>query len=355
MLLRAAHLTGYIFNGEIMMISIIVPIYKVEKFINQCVDSILGQSYKDIEIILVDDGSPDNCPHICDKYAEEDSRIKVVHKKNGGLMSARQAGLRVASGEYVGFVDGDDWIESDMYESFADVIEKYHPDIVLCEFFYSFADKETPSEQKLKREFFTKQEIEQDIFPTMLFKTPYYRFGINPCCWSKVFKKELLESKLFHVTPKIKIGEDAAFTYPCILSAGSLAYIDKSLYHYRSNPDSMTNVYDESLENTIMLPYEILKAQFSASEYDFSKQLSYYLLYMINLVVRNEANPSCKKRTADKIKTLKAFTNNSDVVAAGKGVDSSLLPVHTKLVAKFLAWKNPYLLYLYSLLLRRFL
>ena len=96
------------------MISIIVPIYKVEKYIRQCVDSIINQTYEDIEIILVDDGSPDNCPQICDDYAKTDSRVKVIHKENGGIMSARKAGLKVATGEYIGFVDGDDWIEADM-------------------------------------------------------------------------------------------------------------------------------------------------------------------------------------------------------------------------------------------------
>ena len=98
-----------------MTISVIVPIYKVEAYLRQCVDSILAQTYTDLDIVLVDDGSTDNCPAICDAYARKDARVQVVHKPNGGLMSARQAGLRVAKGDYVGFVDGDDWIESDMY------------------------------------------------------------------------------------------------------------------------------------------------------------------------------------------------------------------------------------------------
>lgn len=124
------------------MISIIVPVYKIENYIRQCVDSILAQSYENIEVILVDDGSPDGCPKICDEYAAKDGRVKVVHKNNGGLMSARQAGLRAATGDYVGFVDGDDWIDADMYLTFADYIEKYHPDMLFCEFLYSYEDRE---------------------------------------------------------------------------------------------------------------------------------------------------------------------------------------------------------------------
>lgn len=101
------------------MISIIVPVYNVEKYLERCIESIVNQTYKDIEIILVDDGSPDNCSVICDRYAEKDNRIKVIHKQNGGLINARKSGLEIAQGDYIGFVDSDDWIEPEMYEYFA--------------------------------------------------------------------------------------------------------------------------------------------------------------------------------------------------------------------------------------------
>ena len=227
-----------------MTISVIVPIYKVEAYLRQCVDSILAQTYTDLDIVLVDDGSTDNCPAICDAYARKDARVQVVHKPNGGLMSARQAGLRVAKGDYVGFVDGDDWIESDMYARFASAIDRYTPDMALCEFYYAFADHNEPSTQHLQRAYYTKAQLAQEIYPTMLYHAPYYSFGINPCCWSKVFKKELLEQCLYPVTPKVKIGEDAAFTYPCLLAAESLAYVDGCLYHYRNNAQSMTAAFN---------------------------------------------------------------------------------------------------------------
>ncbi|MCM1286175.1 MAG: glycosyltransferase [Acetobacter sp.] len=337
------------------LISIIVPIYNVEKYINKCVDSILSQTYKNIELILVDDGSPDNCPQICDRYAELDKRVKVVHKENGGLMSARQAGLKKANGDYIGFVDGDDWIEPDMYECFHNVIEKYNPDMALCEFIYAYPDKDIFSDQKLSAEYFTKDKMIKEIYPTMLFKAPYYHFGINPCCWSKVYKKELLENCLYKVTPKIKIGEDAAFTYPCLIDAESLAYVDKALYHYRNNPDSMTNSYDVNLENTILIPIEILNDAFNKSGYNFSKSLSYYLLYMINLVVRNEANPDNKKSAKEKKLTLKKFVLNNNVKCAVENINYSILPVHTRVFAKFLSAGSVTLVYLYSVLLKYFL
>ena len=113
-------------------ISIIVPVYKVEKYLNECIESIINQTYKNLEIILVDDGSPDNCPMICDKYALDDLRIKVIHKKNAGLMAAWISGLELATGEYIGFVDSDDFIELDMYEVMIKSLVENDADLIQC-------------------------------------------------------------------------------------------------------------------------------------------------------------------------------------------------------------------------------
>lgn len=336
------------------MISIIVPIYKIEKYINECIESILSQTYKDIEVILVDDGSPDNCPSICDEYANKDSRVKVIHKKNGGLMSARQAGLRAATGEYVTFVDGDDWIEPDMYEKFAEKIEKYHPDMLLCEFIFAYSDRDEKSSQNLSKDYFTKPEMETEIFPYMLFKDRFYNFGINPCCWSKVFKKELLEKNLYTVTPKIRIGEDAAFTYPCLLDANDVAYISDYLYHYRINEQSMTKSYDNNMEDSILIPYRILKDKFSDYDYGLKEQLNYYLLYLVNFAFRNEANPENIKTRSEIKNTLRRFILNNDIINACKYIDKSILPRHTKLLVIAITKKNLWLMYKYITILKLF-
>lgn len=110
-------------------ISVIVPVYKVENFLDRCVESIVGQTYENLEIILVDDGSPDNCPSMCDKWAEKDRRIKVIHKENGGVSSARNAALDIVSGDYIGFVDSDDWIDPGMYEFLYENSQKYDADL----------------------------------------------------------------------------------------------------------------------------------------------------------------------------------------------------------------------------------
>lgn len=338
------------------MISIIVPIYNVEKYINRCVDSIINQTYKNLEIILVDDGSPDNCPKICDDYENKDSRVSVIHKSNGGLMSARQAGLRAANGDYVGFVDGDDWIEPDMYEKLALSAEKYHSDLVFCEFLYAFPDKDVKSGQNPPKEYFTKQDLEKEIYPTMLFREPYYSFGVNPCCWSKLFKKELLESVLYNVTPKVKIGEDAAFTYPALLNAKSVSYVGEYLYHYRNNPEAMTKKYDSRMENYIFIPYDILNEAFGKTKYAYlNNQLNFFLLFLVNGLLRNEASPDCNKSLKEKRQLLKRLVNNDALQTAIREMDCSVLPFHTRLIVKFLSMSNVTLLYLYTLILRIFL
>ena len=125
------------------MLTIVVPVYNVQKYIYKCEDSILSQTYKNIEVILVDDSSPDECGTICDKYAEKDKRVRVIHKKNGGLSSARNSALDIANGDYVGFVDSDDWIEPTMYEEMVQFLEDENCDMVECAINNVIDDKKT--------------------------------------------------------------------------------------------------------------------------------------------------------------------------------------------------------------------
>jgi glycosyltransferase involved in cell wall biosynthesis len=337
------------------MISIIVPIYKVEKFIKQCVDSIIKQTYKDIEIILVDDGSPDGCSAICDEYAMIDSRIKVVHKQNGGLISARKAGLKASTGQYVCFVDGDDWIEPDMYENIASAINSTGADCVITQFYYSYPTKEEKSEYKLNKPLYKRDEIENSIFPTMLFDNQYYKFGIYPCCWTKVFKREFLERNLIGADDRIRMGEDISFTYPCLMECQTIAFVDKPLYHYRSNPESMTNAYDPILQNIIYLPYKALVQKSNDLGVDLSNQLPYYLLYLVNFVIRNEANKNNPKSKKQKDAVISEIINNQDVLNAMKNVNPAYLPKHTKLLRISILKQSKIMIKGYINLLRNFL
>lgn len=339
------------------MISVIVPIYKVEQYLVQCLDSLVGQTCSDLEIILVDDGSPDNCPAICDEYAKKDSRIKVIHKQNGGLISARQAGLKVAGGDYIGFVDGDDWVEPHMFEKFSSAINKHQPDIAVCQFFYNYDNRVETSAYSFSRDYYTKEQIEKEIIPTMLFNGTYYHFGVYPNCWSKVFKKDLLWQNLMPVDKRTTIGEDTSFTYPCLIDANSICFVDEALYHYRINQQSMTKKYDQKLKDVILLPYNVLmkKTAHLDAGIDITNQLDYYLLYLINFVVRNEANSNNPNSAKEKKAVLSLFAKNNDIKSAIKRTKTSVLPVQTKVIRFCLVNGLTSLLYLYTKVLNKFM
>ncbi len=335
------------------MISIIVPIYKVEKFINKCVDSIIAQTFKEIEIILVDDGSPDNCPQIVEEYAGKYENVKAIHKENGGLIAARKSGVEIATGEYVCFVDGDDWLEPDMYANIADAIEKHNPDCVITQFYYSYEERDEVSEYKLSQELYTREDLEKEVFPTMLFNGTFYSFGIYPCCWTKVFKKEILEKHIYDVDDRIRMGEDIAFTYPCLIDCQSVAFIDKPLYHYRINPESMTKAYDDKLPDIYTIPYNALVNKSRELNVDLSAQLPYYLLYLANFVVRNEASKANPKTKKESNAVIKALLENNDLQSELKRIDMAKLPTHTKLLVSALKSKSVKAVNAYMAILRR--
>lgn len=337
------------------MISVIVPIYKVEQYLRQCLDSLQAQTAKDIEFVLVDDGSPDGCPALCDEYAGRDSRFKVVHKANGGLLSARKAGVQASVGDYIGFVDGDDWVESDTFLNMQKKVDEYSPDMVISDFLCDFGDRVEPSEQAFEEGIYDRTRLEKELFPSMLFNGRFYRFGVNPNCWSKLVKRELMEKNLYPVDERIRMGEDAAFIYPCLLDAQSVACIKTPTYHYRITGQSMSTAYDERLKDIILLPYEQLKSKNLTSKFDISSQLDYYLIYMTNFLVRNEAKKANSHTKKERKETLRTLVSNEDIIKAATAIEMSRLPLHTKLLTHSLRHRSAFLLARYVDLLAVYL
>lgn len=213
--------------------SVIIPVYNIEKYLRNCLDSVVSQTFEDLEIILVDDGSTDSCPYICDTYAASDSRISVIHKSNGGLISARKAGARVATADYIACVDGDDWIELNYFEKFAEVIKKNASDIVCCGTIVQLNKGDT-RQQKIKEKYgdYTKEDIIQYIYPHLI--------SFSGSIWGKVFKRSIYMDIQFNLDERIKIGEDACVVLPCVYKAKSMFILEECLYNYRYNPSSMT-------------------------------------------------------------------------------------------------------------------
>ncbi|HJA32853.1 MAG TPA: glycosyltransferase [Candidatus Mediterraneibacter merdigallinarum] len=209
------------------LISVIVPIYNVEQYLNQCLQSICSQSYKNLEIILVDDGSSDRCPELCDVWAEKDSRIRVIHKQNGGLSDARNAGMVCAKGEYIAFVDSDDWIEKDLYQKLWSELHQNNAQIAACGIVKVF--ETTSEEQKIysKQKIFTNEEALQTLLK-----------GQDFCAvaWNKLYKRDVIEDIRF---PVGRLHEDEFFTYRVIANASKLVLVPEAKYYYRQRAGSI--------------------------------------------------------------------------------------------------------------------
>ena len=208
------------------LISIIVPVYNVEQYLDRCIESIINQTYTNLEIILVDDGSPDNCPDMCDKWAEKDNRIKVIHQANMGAGAARNAGLDNANGKYIGFIDSDDYISKEMYEHLYSLMTP-DIDIVECEYALVYNDYELIYEKNFSSSIYSvKDAFEEHI------KEHYFKQLI----WNKLYKKHILNNVRFPTNSKI---DDEFFTYKVIGNANYLLHSDKICYAYRQNNNSI--------------------------------------------------------------------------------------------------------------------
>lgn len=217
-----------------MKFSVILPVYKVEKYLRECVDSILSQSYTDFEVILVDDGSPDSCPQICDEYAQNDARVKVVHKKNGGQASARNAGLEVAQGDYICYIDSDDYlIDNKVLERLADKTVS-NPDIVHYKFVEWFESDGHIAPCRFDYNVPTEGRSLAEVYCDLVDKDAYYNSA-----WSKIIKRSLLMDNNIRFEEGI-VGEDNEWYYHVVMVAKELLLLDESLYVYRRRSGSTT-------------------------------------------------------------------------------------------------------------------
>lgn len=208
-------------------ISVIVPVYKVEPYIHKCVDSILAQTFTDYELILVDDGSPDTCGNICDEYAQKDARIHVIHKENGGLSDARNAGVKIACGEYVIFIDSDDYIDADMLSYLYENLKKADADMATCGIYEVYADR------------IEKQEEEPDFVCSgeEAFRCILRGHTIRGEIWNKLIKRSCISDLEF---PKGKLYEDIFYTVDMMQRIKKVAVGTKPKYYYLHRSDSIT-------------------------------------------------------------------------------------------------------------------
>lgn len=267
------------------MISVIVPIYNVKKYLKQCIESICSQTYRDLEIILVDDGSCDGSSEVCDSYQSTDDRIVVKHKENEGLVNARKLGLQLSQGRYIAYVDGDDWIEPDMLEKLYDKMTESDADIVMCGHFNDTGSISNEAYHDMPEGYYGKKQLVEDVYPEMIVGSAFFDWKVYPSLWGKLFKKECIMDYQIAVDARLKMGEDAACTYPALLNADSIYILHKCLYHYRQTTTSMVkDVQDyEKEREQFQILYSSVDKSFEqyAYIYDLREQWLKYVLFLM--------------------------------------------------------------------------
>lgn len=309
------------------LISVIVPVYQVRDYLCQCLDSILAQTYNNLEIILVDDGSTDGSEEICDMYENKDSRIRVIHKKNGGLVSARKAGIKEAKGDYIGYVDSDDYIEDTMYEKLHQVMRDNDADIVVCN---HLEIKGNCSEIKQIRNYipsgvYRGNSIVDVVYKDMLYAEEIGFWGLSPACWEKLYKKDLIYNLQMSVDDRIWDGEDHAFVYPAILDSNCVVLIEDDLYVHRIREDSVATGYDERAFERFSYLFNGLKKKLRKSKYwdEIKTQFSHEMRWFLYKHIYTELGIPCVDDSLYTRAYLFPFSEiekNSNIIIYGGGM-----------------------------------
>lgn len=324
-------------------VSVIVPIYNVEKFLPRSVDAIRNQTLKDIEIILVDDESPDNCPQMCDEYKKNDNRIKVIHKKNGGLGYARNSGLDVATGEYVLFVDSDDYIDYDMLEIMYSTAKSHNVDFVRVDNYKETMDGKILNSNyvpPLREGLYNQQELRNDLL--------YPQFGMGPndngnkyvscSVWRNLYKKDIIDTnKIRFVSERELISEDIPFNLEFMMNCKSAFVINRKFYHYIVNDTSLTQTYKaDRFEKELILYKELCKRLKKYNIYDKCEvRIKRHLLTRARKSIRREliGNPDSKLAK----KNVKKILETNELRKVMDSYNYKGLPVKYRMV--FLAMK----------------
>lgn len=332
------------------LISIIVPVYNVEKYIDRCMTTLLGQTYKNIEVILVDDGSPDGCPKLCDEYAKKDSRVKVVHKENGGLGYARNSGLDIATGEYIAFVDSDDYVTEDMCEKLMSAAMKYNADIVYGGIFYdeNGVIKRRPGVQQPV--VWKGDEVKEFLLDLIAMKPEEKQDTIiEVSVWKAIFRKKIFDDyNIRFVSEREFISEDIIFNIDYISKACSVVLIPKPVYYYCTNPNSLSKSFRvDRFERTKIMYFEIKRKLEVLYEHETVRERSdRYLIANarsnMKTIVRHK--PVIGKQVM--YEAMASIYNDKTFVEALSRYPIQRLPNKYALIALLMKSKCRYLLYI---------
>lgn len=269
------------------MISIIVPVYNAEKYIRSCIESILAQTFTDFELILVDDGSPDNCPAICDEYAEKDSRIKVIHQENGGVSSARNVGLNTATGQYIMFCDSDDYVFGDWVADMYFGISRYPEALLVANVEYGVDRNVCAADAPIA----VDVEFKQCSYYTL------YKTGLSAYVVNKIFKRDIIMNNNIRFDESVGFSEDVQFTCEYLRHCKEIRLLDKKLYYYRDNPNGAMRKIRHDLFELHLMPFRVrlpFVAECDMEDY-CDTWLFHFLQLFDNVWKPNVGIPTCRR------------------------------------------------------------
>lgn len=306
------------------LITVIVPVYNTEKYLSKCVDSIINQTYTKLEIILVDDGSTDSSPQICDRYEVQDQRVKVIHKKNGGQATARNAALSIAKGEFIGFVDSDDYVDSSMYQTLIDAIDRHHADIAVCGRYN--VNLVTGS---LYMQFDFEQEVTWNSKSALKKLLIWDGIDSSPC--DKVFSKELFVGARF---PSGYICEDVALVYKLIDKASKIVHTGKSLYYYLQRQGSTSRsafsektmglvTYHKQVSEDVKVKYPDLVDE---ADYFYLSRLIY--VTMLCMETKSQLSSVYKNELLDRLKGNYSEIRKNKYITKRDKIKAMLIKLH---------------------------
>ena len=307
-------------------LSVIIPIYNSQSTIRKCIDSVRHQTFSDIEIILVDDGSKDESLSICCEYEKEDTRIVVCHKENAGLVAARKTGLSLASGEYIGFVDSDDFIDSNMYFDLMAEAERNGADVIASNLILDYPKYSKECRSLLPLGYYVQKELEEIVIPKMVVYSGFVNYGLIPGVVVKIFKKEILEKALSNVPDVIKMGEDLAITSFSIMEAQSLSIISSAAYHYVQWENSMIRTFSKDRFIDICNLYKCIS---KIERPSYQKQVSLYMCWLLFFMLSELVRSSYSRK--EKLKTAKLFLRHETMRKVLKNANTSGLGLKDKL------------------------
>ena len=323
-------------------VSIIVPVYNAEKYLCECVDSILRQTLNDIELIIVDDGSADASPMLCDRYAAQDDRVKVVHQANSGAAAARNCGLSIAHGEYIDFADSDDWIDADMYERMLDTAEENNCDLVICDCLKECGNSSQLYTHDLPGGFYDRARMHSVYFPQLLMPDNM-EYPVTISNWLLLIRRDVIDENKLSFPEGMRFSEDLQFGSEVGYFAKSMTYLKGyAPYHYRQNPDSVTHAaYKDKWPLLRELWCRINMSFAKKQEYDFTQQIHRCMLFFVYMAMNQRifAGLSARELLRESGKVLDDPLTHK----ALQSINISRLNISWKLKIVTLIYKKKYL------------